>query len=152
MTPFREALTALASLTVSSISHNYDVDSVPDALARPQLPALLVLPIDLNDQASTKQQGKGFEAIAFSSGARTVTYTVTHLLLTAPVETGRGLRSHLATLIDLIDAYFDALGADVTLGGNLLEPARVRVEPGIYPYGGITYHGVAFRHTWVIQV
>jgi len=152
MTPFREALTALAGLTVSGITHNYDVDSIPDSLARPQLPALLVLPLELNDEPATKQRGKGFEAIAFSSGGRTVTYTATHLLLVAPTETGRGLRSHLPKLIDLIDAYFTALSADVTLGGKLLEPARVHVEPGGYPYGGIPYHGVAFRHTWILQV
>ncbi len=152
MTPFREALTALAGLTVSGITHNYDVDSIPDSLARPQLPALLVLPLEVNDEPTTKGRGKGFEAIAFSSGARTVTYVVTHLLLVAPTETGRGLRSHLPKLIDLIDAYFTALSADVTLGGKLLEPARVHVEPGGYSYGGITYHGVAFRHTWILQV
>jgi hypothetical protein len=77
---------------------------------------------------------------------------VTHLLLVAPVSLGRGARSHLPTLIDLVDAYFTALGANVTLGGALLEAARVRVEPGIYRYGGADYHGCAFRHTWVIQV
>jgi hypothetical protein len=149
MTPFRTALTGLASLTVAGITHNYDVDAVPDDLSRAQLPALLVLP---GDVGGAKQRGAGFEALAFSSGARTVACAVTHLLLVAPTNTGRGARSHLPGLIDLIDAYFTALGANVTLSGALIEPARVQVEPGVFTYGGIAYHGCAFRHTWLIQV
>src|SRR5512134_2887159 len=133
---FRNALTELAALAVSGVAHNYDVDAVPDALSRSQLPALLVLPVDVQDDAFFKERGKGFQAIAFSSGPRTVQYAVTHLLLVAPVETGRELRSSLPRLIDLIDAYFDALGADVTLDGALLEPAAVQVEPGVFTHGG----------------
>jgi hypothetical protein len=142
---FRSALTALAGLSVPGVVRNYDIDAVPDDLSRVQLPALLVLP-------TTQKSGAGFEAIAFSAGPRSVTYTVAHLLLVAPEEAGRGTRSHLPRLIVLIDAYFSALGADVTLGGLLLEPARVRVEPDVFPYGHTTWQGVAFNHIWVIQV
>jgi hypothetical protein len=152
MTPFRSALTSLSSLTVSGVTHNYDVDAVPDSLARAQLPALLVLPGETQDDQFFRDRGTGFLALAFSGGARTVNYTVTHLLLVAPVSAGRGLRSHLPRLIDLIDAYFAALGADVTLSDTLLEPARVKVEPGTFTHGDTQYHGVAFRHTWVIQI
>jgi len=152
MTPFRAALTTLAALSVTGVTHNYDVDAVPDALSRAQLPALLVLPGETQADELFREQGKGFAAIAFSSGARTVTYTVTHLLLVAPQAAGRGARSHLPRLIDLIDAYFAALGANVTLSAALLEPARVKVEPGTFPHGGVAYHGCAFRHTWLVQV
>ena len=152
MTLFRTALTSLAALSVTGVSHNFDLDAVPDNIHRGQLPALLVLPVEVEDDALFKQRGIGFEAVAFASGPRTVTYTVTHLLLVAPVNAGVGLRSHLPLLIDLIDDYFATLGADVTLGGALLEPARVRVEPGVYTHGDIDYHGCAFRHTWVMAV
>ena len=152
MTPFRAALTNLSTLSVTGVTHNYDVDAVPDNLSRAQLPALLVLPGETQADELFRERGKGFSAIAFSSGARTVTYTVTHLLLVAPVEAGRGARSHLPALIDLIDAYFAALGANVTLSAALLEPARVKVEPGTFTHGDITYHGCAFRHTWLVQV
>jgi hypothetical protein len=54
-------------------------------------------------------------------------------------------------LVDLIDAYFAALSAAPTLNGHLLEPALVRVEPGVFPYGGVDYFGCAFRHRWVVQ-
>ena len=54
--------------------------------------------------------------------------------------------------MDLIDAYFVALAAQVTLDGHLLEPARVRIEPGIFTYGAVVYCGCAFRHTWIIGV
>jgi hypothetical protein len=134
------------------VTHNYDVDAVPDSLARAQLPALLVLPGETQDDQFFKERGAGFVALAFSGGVRTVIYTVTHLLLVAPVSAGRGIRSHMPRLIDLIDAYFAALGTDVTLSDALLEPARVKVEPGTFTYGAVEYHGVAFRHTWIIQV
>lgn len=152
MPPFRSALTNLSALSVSGVIHNYDVDAVPDDLSRAQLPALLVLPGTIQDAERFREQGKGFVAIAFSGGPRTVTYAVTHLLLVAPVTAGRGARSHLPKLIDIIDAYIAALSANLTLSGALLEPARVQVEPGIYKHGDIPYHGCAFRHTWVIQV
>ncbi len=152
MATFRTALTNLAALTVSGVVKNYDVDAVPDDLARTQLPALLVLPGETQDDELFKQRGQGFQAIAFSSGAKTVTYAVTHLLLVAPVSAGRGMRSHLPTLVTLIDNYFAALAANVTLSNALLEPASVKVEPGVFVHGAIEYHGCAFRHTWLIQV
>ncbi|HLV35485.1 MAG TPA: hypothetical protein VKY59_10245 [Spirillospora sp.] len=152
MTLFRTALTSLAALNVAGVAHNYDVDAVPDTLSRAQLPALLVLPVEIEDDALFKQRGAGFEAVAFSDGPRTITYTVTHLLLVAPESAGAGMRTHLPLLIDLIDSYFAALGDDVTLGGALLEPVRVRVEPGMFTHGDRLYHGCAFRHTWLMAV
>lgn len=149
MTTFRSALIALADLTVPGVSGNHDIDAVPDDLNRGQLPVLLVLPID-DSRSLFEERGGGFEALAFSGGGKTVTYTLTHLLVVAPASAGRGLRSHLPTLVDLIDAYFGAL--DVTLGGVLDAPAQVRVEPGIHPYGEVNYVGCAFRHTWTIRV
>lgn len=148
----RAALTRLATLTVSGVTHNYDVDTIPDSLSRVQLPALLVLPITPPGTKLARPSSDGFQTIAFSSGPRTVTVTVTHLLLVAPTEMGRGTRSHLPRVVDLMDAYCAALAADPLLNNTLLEPARVHVEPGEFPYGYSTYHGCAFRHTWVIQV
>ena len=148
----RAALTRLASLSVSGVSHNYDVDSVPDSLNRVQLPALLVLPITPPTSKISRITSDGFQTIAFSSGPRTVTVTITHLLLVAPIEAGRGARTHLPKVVDLADAYCAALAADPLLNNTLLEPARVQVEPGDFTYGHATYHGCAFRHTWVIQV
>lgn len=151
---FQSTLTRLAALNVSGVSANYSINTLPETLSRGQLPVLLVLPseVDYGQQRKLFQErGSGFESLAFSSGARTVTYAVTHLLLVAPVASGAGMRQHLPVLIDLIDAYFAALSADITLGGHLLEPARVDVEPGIFTYGGTDYHGCAFRHLWVVQ-
>ena len=148
----RAALTRLASLTVPGVSHNYDVDTVPDSLNRVQLPALLLLPITPPTSKITRTAGDGFHSIAFSGGPRTVTVNITHLLLVAPLEAGRGIRSHLPKVIDLMDAYCTALAADPLLNNTLLQPALVRLEPGDYPYAHATYHGCAFRHTWIIQV
>ena len=149
---FRSALTTLASLSVPGVIHNYDVDTAPDDLSRAQLPALLTLPIPPDETRLHREAGQGFQATAFSAGPRTATYTVTHLLLVAPAAAGRGQRSLLPGLIDLIDAYFSALSANVTLSSTLLEPAHVRVEPGQFTYGHAAYYGCAFRHTWLIQI
>ncbi len=148
MPTFHAALTALAGLTVPGVAHNYDITLVPDALARAQLPALLTLPL-ATERHLAPERGAGFEAIGFSGGPRAITYAVTHLLLLAP--SAGGLRIHLPALIDLVDAYVAALSADLTLGGLLLEPLRLKVEPGIVSYGGVRYVACAFRHTWVMS-
>lgn len=151
-TPFRNALTNLAALSVAGVAHNYDIDAVPDILGRAQLPALLVMPLDLQDQRLFREQGAGFEAIGFSLGGQSVTYSVTHLLLLAPVQTSKGARAHLPKLITTIDNYFAAFASDVLLGDTLLEPAQIRVEPGVYTLGNTEYYGCAFRHSWLVAI
>jgi hypothetical protein len=150
---FSAALTQLAQLAVSGVTHNYGIDSVPDQPQRAQLPALLVLPLmpEMQENRMFRDAGKGFETVAFSSGLKSVTYVVTHLLLIGPVGQSKGLRAHVPLLVSIIDAYFTALGANPLLGATLLQPARVRVEPGVYTLNGQEYYGCAFRHTWLIQ-
>lgn len=151
----RNALDALAALSVPGVRANHPIDAVPPTLHRADLPALLVLPVDLPGLGTEGQlfgdRAGGFEALAFSEGPRTVRYAVTHLLLTDLGASGVGLRAHLPRLVGLIDAYFAALAHTVTLDGLLLEPAQVRVEPGIYPYNGARYVGCAFRHRWMLD-
>jgi hypothetical protein len=151
---FRTALDQLALLNVTGVRTHFAIDTVPQALRRGQLPALLVLPVEIQDTRSRlfPERGEGFEAVAFANGPRTTTFAVNDLLLVAPVAAGRGLQTHLPTLIDLIDSYFTALAADVTLGDTLLEPAHVVVESGRFAYGGTDYHGCAFRHRWVVGI
>lgn len=152
---FHEALDALASLAVTGINHNYAIDSVPAFLSRGQLPVLLVLPVETNpvrERGLFRERGGGFEPLAFSSGHRTVTHAVVHLLLVAPAPAGAGLRSHMPLLVDLIDNYLAAMSADVLLDGNLLEPAQVRVDSDVFDYGGVNYVGCAFRHSWVMRL
>ena len=152
MATFRSALTALAGLPVSGVLHNYDVSAVPDQISRAQLPALLVLPGDVNERRPFRERGEGFQSLAFSGSARTINYAVTHLLLVAPTTDGVGLRSHYPHLIDLIDVYFAALGANITLGGALLEPPKVTVEPGTFTHGDASFHGCALRHLWLVEM
>ncbi|MCB9460292.1 MAG: hypothetical protein H6670_11640 [Anaerolineaceae bacterium] len=152
MTTFRTALTRLSDLSVSGINQNADIDAIPDQPGRAQLPLLLVMPIEKNDDRLFHERGAGFEAIGFSNGARSVTYTVTHLLLVAPVGSSKGISAHLPDLIDLIDSYITAFSADATLADALLEPAHIRIEPGVFPFGGSSFYGCAFRHTWQMEV
>ena len=152
MATFRTALTHLASLNVGGVSNNFDLDELPHSLHSAQLPALLVLPIELDADRLFRESKDSLHTAAFSGGAKSIHYNLTHLLLAAPADAGLGLRSHLPRLVDLIDAYTAALAADVTLGDQLLAPARVGVEPGFFPYGESQFYGCAFRHTWLLEI
>jgi hypothetical protein len=152
MPTFRTSLTNLSNLTVTGVAHNYDVDEVPENVTRSQLPALCVLPLDIQDVRQFRERGEGFQTVAFSGGAKTITYSVTHLLLVAPVTSGNSLRRQLPTLVDLMDNYFAALKNDVTLSGTLLEPAHVNVEPGMFAHGEGKFYGCAFRHVWLMEI
>lgn len=152
MTTFRTALTHLSDLSVTDVQNNYDVDVLPDTLSNPQLPALLVMPIDTQDDSLFKERGDGLQTVAFSSAGKTVNYTITHLLILAPISHGVGIRSHLPQLVTLIDNYMAAIASDVTLSNALIEPMQVTVEPGIFNVGKGEFYGCAFRHSWMMDI
>jgi len=152
MTTFRSALTALSALSVTGVQNNYDIDALPETLSNPQLPALLVQPIDTQDDRLFKEQGQGLQTVAFSGAGKTVNYTVTHLLIVAPTNNGVGIRSHLPQLITLIDNTMSAIADDPTLSDALIEPTHVTVEPGIFTVGGREFYGCAFRHSWMMAL
>lgn len=152
MATFRAALSNLSALRVADVQNSYDIDELPHTLAAPQLPALLVMPIEPAANRLFKEPAAGLQMVSFSGSARTVQYAVTHLLLAAPTDGGLGIRSHLPQLIALIDSYMAAVGADVTLGQALLVPARVGVEPGVFRLDEREFYGCAFRHTWLMEI
>lgn len=151
MASFRTALTQLSILKINGVRNNYDLAELPNTLHNAQLPALLVMPIELERERLFRRREDSLQTAAFSGGAKTIYHSATHLLLAAPSDTGLGIRSHLPGLVDLIDSYTAAVSADVTLGDTLLTPARVSVEPGIYRYGEREYVGCAFRHSWLLE-
>jgi hypothetical protein len=138
------ALDNLAAVTVSGVT-SYPPDQTPDALARSQLPALVILP-------ELGSESPGLEPNQFSAGDGRLTVEIAHVLLIAPVPAGLGLRGMLPTLADAIDAYAAALAADPTLGGALPEALRFRVRAGVVRFGGVDYHGAVFTHTWTLHV
>lgn len=145
---FRSALTALAGLTVSGVNHNYDVDAVPEKLSRAALPVLIVAPV-LDD---TRRRKFGEFQVATPSGSSAlVQYLVTHLLLYAPVGSGKGARSSLPGLVDLIDNYAVAIRANPKLNNTLYLPTVYNVFVAPVSYGGITYFGARFWHTFTIE-
>ncbi|MCU0499120.1 MAG: hypothetical protein MUF87_17340 [Anaerolineae bacterium] len=149
MGTLRASLEQLAALTVNGVRGHYGIDAVPRSLSRAQLPALVVLPIENEtDDRFFPDRGEGFRALEFSNTTRTITYAVTHLLLVAP----KGDERQTGRLIDLIDSYFLALSAQVTLNDTLLHPARVRAEIGVFTYGDGAYYGCALRHLWTIAI
>lgn len=145
------AFHALASLSVAGVVANYGLDALPNALTRAHLPCLLVMPLE-EDDGIFRQRGEGFIASAFEGGAKTVQLVVSHGLLIAPIGTSEGARAHLPALITGMDAYLLALKADPTLGGTLLEPAHVKLEPKLILWGGVSYYACTFRHTWRVAL
>ncbi len=154
MPPLRDALTRLAGLQVPGVANNFAIDRLPAVLERSQAPALLVLLPGLHERESSlfREQGEAFTSLTFSAGPRRATVLVTHLLLVAPRGSGSGLRGQLPALVDGIDACLAALAADVTLGDTLAEPTKMRVEPGVFRYGGVDWQGCAFRHRWLLEL
>ena len=151
MATLRAALTNLAALEASGIRNNYDLDALPESLHAAQLPALLILPIRLREKRLFREPFDSLGATAFSGGLNEVRYTLTHLLVTAPRESGLGMRSHLPQLVTLVDNYINALAEDVTLDGALRLPAEVAVEPGVFEFGKREFYGCAFRHRWTLE-
>ncbi len=151
MATFRAALSQLAAMQVSGVRNNYDLDALPDHLQPAQLPALLVLPIELHEKRFFREWRDSLGASAFRGGIKQTSYSVTHLLPLAPRESGLGVRSHLPQLVSLIDSYMGALALDSTLDGALRLPAEVSIEPGIFTYGEREFYGCAFRHRWTLE-
>lgn len=150
---YQDALTHLATWQVAGVAQHYGIAALPNRLTRAQLPALLVLPLELEaERRLFQERGEGFVASAFSGGMKRATLTPTHLLLLAPQESGAGLRTHTPALVAVIDAYLATLAADAMLGGTLALPAQVRVETGVYTLDDVAYVGCAFRHTWTVRV
>ncbi len=65
---------------------------------------------------------------------------------------GLGRRGSLPDLIALVDSYVAALAADPTLSGALPLPLTFEVQLGTLHYGGVTYYGAVFLHSWVLHV
>jgi hypothetical protein len=145
----RTALTNLAALSVSGVAHNYDVDSVPEKVARAQLPCLILLPVV--DEGRTKRFGD-FKLATPNAAKGLVVYVVAHVLLYAPVGAGRGARSNLPGLVDLVDNYATAIRANPNLSGALFKPTSYVVSMEGVTWAGIRYFGARFWHTFVVQV
>lgn len=151
MPTFRAALSNLSLLRVSGVRNNFDIDELPDRLTAGHLPALLVLPLELEKERLFRERKDSLQTVTFSGGAKTIYYSLTHLLLVAPTDKGLGMRSHLPRMISLIDTYTGTIAADLTLSGMLLAPARVSVDSGIFKFDGHEFYGCAFRHTWLME-
>ena len=151
MATFRAALTQLSAMPVTGVDNGYDIHQLPDYLPPTDLPALLTLPIELQDKRLFRERSDSLGITAFSGGVNQVRYTLTHLLLVAPRGSGLGISGHLPQLVAHIDSYMAALAADPTLDGKLRLPAEVAVEPGIFAYAERDYFGCAFRHRWTLE-
>ncbi len=146
---FRSALTALSQISVPGVAHNFDLDAIPDKVARAVLPALIVAPtLD-----ATRRRKYGEFQIATPSGATaSVNYLVTHLLLYSPIGAGKGVRSSLPGLIDLVDSYANAIRANPKLNGTLFTPTVYSVYIAPISYAGCLYQAAQFWHVFTLEV
>ncbi|GAB4479052.1 MAG: hypothetical protein Kow00124_24200 [Anaerolineae bacterium] len=145
---WREAFSALAAIDVAGVTTSYDLDEVPAVLAGADLPALLPsFPLETSRMG---ERGEEFAALTYDGGVWTAALVVDHLLFWRPAGAGAALNEALPELIDALDAYLEALGADGTLGGVLSQPLTItRVQPGLLTHAGVSYLGVRFRQRWV---
>ena len=133
------ALAKLAALTVSGAT-SFALDETPGALARVQLPALIVVP-ELGGESP------GLEPSGFSAGDG-------RLVVGGMSCTGCGdgrqrvARHRIGTAID---ATIAALASDHA-GRGAGRPAARAVRAGVVSFGGADYHGVVFTHTWTLHV
>lgn len=138
------ALDQLTAIKVSGVT-SYALDETPDALARSQLPVLVVLP-------ELGSDSPGLEPNLFCAGSGQLTVEVAHVLLLAPIPAGLGRRAALPALTDAIDAYVAAMASHPTLNGALATALRFRVRAGVVRYGGVDYHGAVFTHIWTLRI
>ena len=152
MATFRAALSNLAQLRVNGARNNFDIHELPERITAAHLPALLVLPLELERDRLFKDRKEGLQTITFSGNAKTASFALTHLLLAAPAEIAPGIAPQLPRLVNLIDSYMAAMAKDITLGETLLTPARVAVDAGLFTWGEREFVGCAFRHIWLLAV
>jgi hypothetical protein len=86
---YRSALTALAGLSVSGVTTNYDINTAPDKIAAASLPVLIVLP---NADSTYRKRFGPFEIETPSGSAALAHYVVTHVLLYALYNRGERQR------------------------------------------------------------
>ncbi len=68
-----------------------------------------------------------------------------------PIGSGKGVRSSLPTLVDLVDSYANAIRANPRLNGTLFLPTVYTVYVAPVNYGGVTYYATRFWHTFTVE-
>lgn len=155
MTDYLAAFAALAGVLVPGVRRSYPLGAPPETLARPSLPALVLLAGDQADGGGTglfPARAEAVVRVTISGGAREGDVLALHLLLVAR-ETRGPLRARAVyETASLVDAYLHAVAAAPTLGGVLAAPLRCTASPGLVRYRGALWHGCTFQHTWRIAV
>lgn len=64
MASFRAALTQLSLMKISGVRNNYDLAELPNALHSAQLPALLVMPIELERERLFRRREDSLQTAA----------------------------------------------------------------------------------------
>jgi len=135
---FRTALTALATLSVPGVVHNFDVDSTPERLTRASLPALIVLPFL---DALEHRRFSEFNMATPTGSIGLAHYYCTHMLLYAPLGGKKAARSLLPGLTDLLDNYATVMRLNSKLGGALFMPIDYLVIPAPITWASGLYFG-----------
>jgi hypothetical protein len=145
---WRTAFTNLAAISVTGVTTSYDLDDLPNTLPAADLPALApAFPPGVQAGAG---EAAGLAALTYDGTVWTSVLHIDHVLYWAPAWSEAGLSGVLPALVDAMDDYLEAVGANGTLDGALdRELEIVSVQPGVVEYGEARYYGVRFRHRWV---
>ncbi len=145
---YRAALTALASLSVPGVVHNFDIDSAPERFTRASLPMLIALPF--LDELEHRRFSEF--AIATPTGSTAlVHYYATHMLLYTPVGAAKSLRAVLPGLTDLLDNYATVIRGNSKLNGTLFTPTDYMVMTAPVTWAGGTYFGARLIHHLTVE-
>ncbi len=148
MATLATALTNLAALSVTGVTHNYAITAIPESVSRGSLPALIVSPAA---SESIRDRFGSYETETVSGSNALLTYIVTHFLLYVPIGSRIGARDVYSGLVTLVDNYAIAVKANPKLTDALFYPTRYQIHISPFKYGGVRYYGARFYHKFVVE-
>lgn len=149
----RGAVDFLATLVITGVVNNYDLDQLPNALAKGQLPALVPHLLDTRGGQGT-QAG---QILVYDGSKYMATYYVEHYCYWMPEQSG-ALKDFMDDAYAFVDSYMAKMALNFKLNGQIDEPlAIMTVDIGLYAYpepdaDDTRFWAVRLLHRWRVQV
>lgn len=134
------ALAAMDITLDAVVARVFNIDAIPNSVNTSDVPARLLLPISTQDGAQSVQP------VSISGSKQQIVWTITDLLLLAPIGQGGHLGSHAARLARYQMAYVEALRVRKHLLGDH-QIIETTIETGIQEYPlNVFWWGAEVRH------
>jgi hypothetical protein len=147
--PLRRFYSNLSRLDIAGVKTGYDLDNTPEFVPDDALPC--TLPLLVQERAEV-QHFSSAESGSVTGANVLADFTLGHVMLYKQILFGGVVPTDWnAAIVDLIDAYLYALGADPTLGDTLIEGVKTSVFPGPIEWGGKLYAGARLWHRALIE-